>query len=103
MYQEVKLKFDLYSDTFIQAATQAANSPKAPAIASIVTGSVWYSDISGAAGAVCGVLSAIGAGIAIWIALERRLYDLRERRMSMKLKKMEIKRLANYMKKKGDT
>lgn len=102
MFQEMKLKFDLYADSIVQIATQAINSPKAGPITGIVAGSVWYADISGAAGAVCGILACIGAGISIWVALERRLYDIRQRRLAIKLQKMEIKRLANYMKKKGD-
>ena len=103
MFQTVKVKFDLYADSIVQIATQAINSPKAGPIAGAFAGTVWYADISGAAGAVAGILACIGAGISILVALERRIYDIRQRRLAIRLQKMEIKRLANYMKKKGDS
>lgn len=102
MFQTAKLKFDLYSDSIVQVATQVINSPKTGPVAGLTAGAVWYADIAGAAGAVAGILACIGAGVSIWVALERRLYDIRQRRLAIKLQKMEIKRLGNHMRKKGD-
>ena len=101
MFQEVKSRLDLYIDTAAQVATQAINHPKFGPSAGAFSFAIWYSEISGALGVVCGALGAIGAAIAIYVRLASWGYDKRIKSQKLKQTKLEIKSLEQAMKKRG--
>ena len=115
MFQGAKSKFDLYLDAAANITTQVINNPKTGPIAGAFSLSVWYADIAGAAGAVSGILGAVGAGVMIWVTVERWLFDRKIKRQELRQRKLknnqidletrqielEIKSLEQAMKKRG--
>ena len=77
------------------------NHPKSGPIAGAFSLSVWYADIAGAAGAVSGILGAVGAGVMVWVTVERWLFDRKIKREELKNKRLENESLQQLMRKRG--
>jgi len=101
MFQGVRSKLDLYIDTAAQVGTQVINNPKSGPITGAFSLSVWYADIAGAAGAVSGILGAVGAGVMVWVTVERWLFDRKIKREELKNKRLENESLQQLMRKRG--
>lgn len=101
MFQGIKSKLDLYIDTAAQITTQVINNPKSGPAAGAISLGVWYADIAGAAGAVSGILGAVGAGVMIWVTVERWVFDRKIKREVLKNKRLENESLEQLMKRRG--
>ena len=101
MFQEAKSRLDLYFDIAARVVTESINNPKFGPIVGAINLSIWYAEISGALGVVCGFLAAVGAAIAIYVRLASWGYDKRIKSQKLKQTKLEIKSLEDTMKKRG--
>lgn len=101
MFQGVRSRLDIYVDTITQVGTQVINNPKSGPAAGAISLGVWYADIAGAAGAVSGILGAVGAGVMVWVTVERWLFDRKIKKEELKNKRLENESLQQLMKKRG--
>ena len=91
MLHGIKHKFDLYFHSIADATSQVINSPKlAPASASALV-SIGIVDINNALQTLSVVVGLVVGGVSLWVMIERRIYEMNERKEKRALRKAELK------------
>ena len=91
MLHAIKHKLDPYFHIISDATNQVINSPKLAPVSASALVSIGIVDINNALQMISIIIGLVVGGVSLWVMIERRIYEMNERKEKRALRKAELK------------